>query len=345
MLIYFLLLLIPVVMGIMHANGLRSNDAIVFSFYIILAIFSGLRYEVGADWTGYLRIFDTYAGLILSDGLLEHEPGFFMVNYLSNVLGFDIYGVNIFSACVFLFGVFIYARKTANPWLALSVVMPFLFFIISLSGIRQSAALGIGLIVFAYSESLSLIFKSLLILLACSFHNSAVVLFLFIVIDLRVPVYLKIISVLAVLALIYQAMQGTDIVNTYNSRYLVQNVESTGAFYHVMLSAFPGALYLLFQKRISAAGMARTTVKVGSYLSIAALPMILVSSTGTSRIVLYLSFIQMWIYPALIQTFKETRGVWVAGCVIVTLGIFVVYFQFGKTVFQYLPYRNLLFLE
>ncbi len=52
----------------------------------------------------------------------------FVLNYLSNVLGIDIYGVNIFSACIFLLGVFLYAKSTCNPWFALSVIIPFLFF-------------------------------------------------------------------------------------------------------------------------------------------------------------------------------------------------------------------------
>ncbi len=345
MLIYFLVLTIPVVFGVMYANGVKLNNLIFFSYFVFLAIFSGFRYEVGADWLGYLRIFDKYASLSFSEGLSEHEPGFFVLNYLSNVLGIDIYGVNIFSACIFLLGVFLYAKSTCNPWFALSVIIPFLFFIISLSGIRQSAAVGIGLIVFAYTDSFSISTKILLLLLASSFHNSAVVLFLLIVIDLQVSFVWKIVAVFTVLGLIYKAMQGAEVVDTYNSRYLVQNVESTGAFYHVLLSAFPAFLYLLFQKRIALAGMARRSVLIGSYLSIAALPMIMISSTGTSRIVLYLSFIQMWIYPALIQTFKEARGLWIVGCVIVTYGVFVVYFEFGKTAFAYMPYRNILFLD
>lgn len=342
MLIYFLVLLVPVLFGVAHVNGVRFSYIAWASFFLLLLVFSGLRYEVGSDWSGYLNIFDIDSRLDFGEVFFQHEPGFFIVNFVSNFFGFDIYGVNFISAFVFLFGIFAFARVTANPWFAVSVVMPYLFYVISMSGLRQGAAIGVGFLMFAYAESLSLIEKTLLILLACSFHNSAVVLFLFLVFELRLSLVWKFVLGLAVLSLVYMAMQGTEAYVSYNSRYLEQNVESSGAIFHVLLSAFPAALFLIFQKKISLAGVAKPIVKFGAYMSILSLPMILVSSTGTSRISLYFSFVQMWVYPALIHTFKKSRGVWITLASGVALSVFFGYFLFGKYVYNYIPYKNLL---
>jgi hypothetical protein len=135
----------------------------------------------------------------------------------------------------------------------------------------------------------------------------------------------------------------STVYNKFTALYIESNIESTGAFFHVLLSAFPAALYLLFHKRLLAAGTASPVVKIGAYMSICALPMVMISSTGISRLSLYFSFVQMWIYPALIYTFNKSQGIWIALSVGVVLSVFFVYFVFGTNVICYIPYKNVLF--
>lgn len=342
MLIYFFILLIPVLFGVAYASDRRISEGAWISFFLLLLVFSGLRNEIGSDWRGYLSIFDIDSRLVFTEVFFQHEPGFFVVNYLSNFLGFDLYGVNFISAFLFLIGIFTFARRTANPWLSVSVIMPYLFYIISMSGVRQGAAVGIGFLMFAYSQSLSMLNKILLILFACSFHNSAVILFLFIIFEFRLAIVWKLLISSLVLFFVYISMQGSEAFMNYNSRYIEQNVESSGAIFHVLLSAFPATLFFIFHRKISAAGMSNPIVKLGAMMSILALPLVFVSSTGISRISLYFSFVQMWIYPALIHSFKTTRAKYITLSVSVTMIIFFGYFLFGKYVNNYIPYKNLI---
>ena len=77
--------------------------------------------------------------------------------------------------------------------------------------------------------------------------------------------------------------------------------------------------------------------------SIVAFPLTLISSTAVDRLALYFSYIQMWIYPALIEAFGDHEVILLVCTSGIILFVFFVYFTFGFTVSEYLDYNNLLF--
>lgn len=344
MLIYLLILIVPLVLGSAYALGARINHNVFYGYFLVLLLFTGLRDEVGTDWTGYLNKFEVDRWRQLDEITFLSEPGFFIVNYASNLLGWEIYGVNVVCAFFFLSGVFAFAKTTANPWLAIAIVTPYLVYIISMSGIRQSAALGIGFIALAWWPSLSVKSKIFIILLASTFHTTALFFLVFVVLEREIGLGKKMLvgSALAILLFSVQT-DVSDSYDKYSGVYFDYNVESKGALFHVALSAFPAVLYLIYYKRIFAAGMANQLVTLCALMAIVAVPMIQVSSTGVSRISLYFSFIQMWIYPALIRTFSGARPIIIGLCVAIILSIFVGYFQFADHAYTYVPYKSVLF--
>jgi hypothetical protein len=342
MFIYLAILLFPLAMAWIPAATARRLPAVMGLYFLVLLVFMGLRDEVGPDWTGYLNIFTIATTL---PEALHREQLFTYLNILSNNLDWGIYGVCFASAFIFLIGLFSYASKTARPWLSIAVVLPYLGFVIAMSGMRQACAIGIAFFMLAHWKNLSIALKLGLIVVAAGFHTSAAFLVILLLLDSQKSVWLKIMVVGAVTAYMVQAQQNDEFYQsyqTYRANYYDNNLISSGAYFHVALSALPAAIFLLFRKRFVQAGWDNSIVAVGAWGSLAAMPMLIVSSTGVDRLALYFSYVQMWIYPASLVAFKGNSYMVLSLITVLVLMILFVYFLFGIHAESYIPYRNLL---
>lgn len=339
--VYLLVFLIPLLASFQMPGKRRSLVGLA-AFYIFLWVFTGLRFEVGPDWTGYGYIFQAAEAAKWADVVNDREPGFFLINRLAAVLGWGLPGVNAICAAIFLFGVFRYAARTANPWLATAAVVPYLVFIVSMSGIRQSAAMGLAFLALSNWHGSRLAWKLALIFAAASIHNSALVFLVFVIWDGgRYPVLRALLGGgLMLLSFRYLGQSGAA--ETYASRYFEQNIESSGAIFHVGLSALPAAMYLFFRRQIRAQGGENMLVQRAAILALVLVPMVFVSSTGASRLSLYFSFVQMWAFPAFVLAHGRRWPLANAMCAYYFLAIFLVYFMLGSHIGAYLPYRTLL---
>ena len=343
MLIYFLILIFPLTMGLLQPLKPQKSYVGFWLYFLALLVFCGFRFEVGADWIGYQYIYEAYFNRGFDEVLEISEPSFFLVNKVSDWLGFGYAGVIFIGSLIFLYGCFCYARKTSNPWLAVAAVMPYLIFIISLSGIRQACAIGIGFYLFAQWERSSMVEKVAVIALAVSFHNSAGVLMLFVIFGLKSSAFLRISLAIAVAVFLAYGLNRTDSFEKYKSVYVDENLISGGAFFHVLLIAFPSALYLLFRKKLAKASLSDGNVFLASILTLGAMPLLAVSSTGIDRLTLYFSFVQMLVYPAILRAGVTSRSMLRLGISVLVMAIFFVYFLYGTHAFTYLPYKNILF--
>jgi hypothetical protein len=144
--------------------------------------------------------------------------------------------------------------------------------------------------------------------------------------------------------IVIRASADTDAASTYTERYVTKDIQSSGALAHVMLSAFPGALYLLLRRRFVAFGLDRQIVLIGSLVSLATLPLVAVSSTGADRFGLYFSYVQLWVYPSIVSMYgRKSHGALVSLTTLLSIAIFVTYFTYGVTVCKFVPYENVLF--
>jgi hypothetical protein len=265
------------------------------------------------------------------------------VTKLSDSFGFGLHGVMFFCALVFLWGVFSFALKTANPWLAIAIVMPYLIFVISMSGIRQATAIGFVFYLLSIWNKSSIFVKVFWILLAVTFHNSAAVVLFLVLFSIEVRRIWKVVMATLLFLFLIIGLNQIDVYEKYRSVYIEQNIVSGGAFFHVLLSAFPAFLYLWHRRKIYKVVGIISTVDIAAFMALTALPLVFISSTGVDRLALYFSFIQMWVYGALIQTFPKNRNVWKIFTCMLTLSIFLVYFIFGTHAYGYLPYKNVIF--
>ena len=111
----------------------------------------------------------------------------------------------------------------------------------------------------------------------------------------------------------------------------------------MLLIAFPSALYLVFRKRLAKASLVDTNVLLASMLTLTAMPLLAVSSTGVDRLTLYFSFVQMLVYPAILRAGVISRNILRVGVTVLVTAIFFVYFLYGSHAYTYLPYKNILF--
>lgn len=340
--IYFTFLILPLISTMANLSKSKKYNFIFWFYFIALLIFCGFRFEVGPDWHQYHAIYQSYSSLDFSDFIDFSEPSFFLLNKTSEWLGTGYEGVIFFCSLIFLYGCFSYARTTSDPWLAIAAVLPYLVFIISMSGIRQSVAIGLGFYLLAHWNGFSIVVKLVIIALATSFHNSAALLLIFVIYTMKLSLIVRGLLTAVVILFVAYALDETDTFQKYQSVYLEQNIISTGAFYHVLLTAFPALLYLIFQKKLIAYHQDNMNVYLASLMALAAMPLLMVSSTGISRLTLYLSFVQIWVYPAIIRARVANRLLLKSAISMLIMAIFFVYFILGVHAFAYLPYQNIL---
>src|SRR6478735_8755093 len=132
MLVYFAVLTIPLLLSWNPLSINRGMSIGLVAYFLVLLVFVGLRYEVGPDWAQYGNIYLNWQYIDLAAGASVREPGFFILNKFSDVLGFGFQGVVFVCAFIFLLGMFAYAGQTANAWIAVVVITPYLIFVISM---------------------------------------------------------------------------------------------------------------------------------------------------------------------------------------------------------------------
>ena len=343
MFLYFFLVAFPLGMGLTRSSRPPKQYPGLWAYFVLAVLVCGLRFEVGTDWEGYYNIYEWVSKGTFGEAFAFSEPSYFVLNKLSASLEFGFAGVVFVGSLLFLYGSFVYARGTTNPWLAIAVITPYLVLVISMSGIRQSCAIGIGLLLFARWSRLSLISKLALIAFAATFHNSAVILLLFVLAEIKANLLVRLALSSLVAALLLFGLDSSSTIERYQVGYVSDNLVSEGAFFHVLLTAFPAVLYLRYEKRLAAQGLSNANVRLASILALIAMPLLLVSSTGIDRLSLYLSFVQMWTYPVLLSGRVMNTGTLKVATALMVLLIFFVYFLFGTHAYAFLPYRNLLF--
>ncbi len=119
-----------------------------FAAFVLVIVFIGLRHRVGMDWNNYLRMSRAVEGRALFESMIC-EPGYAVLLWFSTWTGNSVYLVNVIGTVIFAAGVFRFARRCPEPWLALLAAVPVLFVVVGMSASRQAIAIGIVMWCFA----------------------------------------------------------------------------------------------------------------------------------------------------------------------------------------------------
>lgn len=345
---YFALLLLPSVFALFNTQ--RLSRLLWWFTYIVFVLFIGLRFEIGPDWPQYKFIHSTLAYVDFWDVAMQAEPLSYLLFWLSQHLGFEVYLSNVVAAIIVMTGVFSFARRTANPWVAVIAATPYFIIVMGMSGVRQAMAAGIVLFLFAHWERFSFISRGFYILFAGLFHTSALINNIFLVIKMRIPLRYKVILGILILSITlyisFRISLYSENIVRYQQLYLGNSLveESFGSLYHIAMIVFPAFLGFLFRRRIMPNIHSHSLLYFGMYAALSIIMINFFSSTAASRLTIYLYFVPMMVYPALIHMYRRRTQLALTSLLItVHAAILAVWFTLGNHSFAYVPYKNLLF--
>ena len=220
MAIYFLVVFLAV--GLSLFDYKRASGGLKCAF-VLITVFLGMRYMYGSDYPSYLSLFKQYnsdgipiwdiKGMLNSD--VYGEIGWQILNKLFGPIGYFglLFALSVFENTVIYR---LIKRNVPSQWYWISIIVYLLntrlFLIGACSMERQWLSVCVFVIATKFIEQKKLIPYILLVLLAASFHTSALILLPFYIIGYVKSFSFKIVHLVIIIALLYIWNQVVPIV-------------------------------------------------------------------------------------------------------------------------------------
>lgn len=341
MLPYWILFLIPAV-GVLAPFRLTPASRPVMWWLVgsLFALAIGLRFEVGGDWGAYLAYLDRASAMTLLEVFMHSDPGYYLLNWLAVNLGGNIHWVNLVCGAIVMTGVVAFARDQPLPWLALMVAVPYLIIVVAMGYSRQSVALGFTLLgLVALGDGRVRLFV-VWVLIGAAFHKSAV---------LMLPVAglaasqsrLTSLAWAGVATLIGGYLFLFESADELWANYVEADYQSEGGLIRVLMNAAPAVLFLVLQRYLQLNEDERRLWWWLSVLAIACIPLVVISSTATDRVALYLIPLQIFVFARLPLICLDSRWSTLIALSVVTYyaAVLLVWLIFAAHAHAWLPYQ------
>lgn len=311
--------------------------------FVLLVLMVGLRHQVGGDWVSYLEHITAASYETLLDAMRENDPAYGLLNWLAARSGFGPYFVNTVCAAIFSGGLVVFCRAQPRPWLALVVAMPYLVTVVAMGYTRQGTAIGLAMLAMASLSQRKLMRFVVFVVLAATFHKSAVILMpLAVLAGTRRKLWTAFWVGLS--TVLFYGLLLQDSVDALNVNYVGAQYDSSGAAIRVAMNAVPAALFLWFRRRFVMSQADRT---FWSWMSLGALAFVglLVaspSSTAVDRVALYWIPLQLFVLsrlPDALGKKNSSRAILVRGVVAYSGTVLFVWLVFAANAFAWLPYQ------
>jgi len=314
---------------------------------VFFTIFIGLRHEIGGDWVAYSAYYDDMYGMTLSEGMgLTSDPGYLLLNWLSSKGNLGMAAVNLFCGFIFSLGLVLLCRSLSRPLIALLASFPYMIVVVAMGYTRQGVALGFAMIAIVYLCREKNILFFLFIILAASFHKTAIVLLPIAALAAARNKYLMIfwVAVIGLTAYYTVLAASFDRLILY---YVTNSYQSDGALVRLVMILIPSSLLLLWPHRFHFADSELRLWKIFSFISIALFCLYFLSdaSTAIDRMALYMLPIQAVIFSALPEFFGtkgEVRQWIILGTIVYFLTVLMVWMNFSPYAWHWIPYSNIL---
>jgi hypothetical protein len=349
---YWFMFLVPALLAIQAARhrvairtGMRSL-AVPVSWLLaglVTAVLVGWRYEVGGDWTTYIKIFRDTTRWDLATALEFGDPGYQLLNWYAADLGLSIYSVNFVSGLIFAAGLVVFCRSLPRPWLALAVAVPYLVIVVAMGYTRQSVALGLAMLGLVALGRRRLRYFILFTVLAATFHKSAVLLLPIAALAatrnrLAAALWVGVITAGAYYLLLEDAAESLY------TNYVLAGYESQGALIRLVMNALPAVILIVFHRRFE---FVRSEQRLWMWFSIISLVLLAVyfvspSSTAVDRVALYMLPLQLVVFSHLPDVLGRRGGrndAVVAGVVVYYAAVLFVWLNYAGHAFAWVPYQ------
>jgi len=317
---------------------------IFVGFLLILTI--GLRHKVGGDWSNYLNNFQLIQYYTLEDVLTGADPGYNLISYLVHTAGFDIYSVNVICAMIFVIGLIKFSRQQFFPWLTLAVAIPYLIIVVAMGYTRQAVAIGLIMWAIAVLQEKKFIRFLVLVVLAATFHKSAVLIIGIGLFGHERGRLLKIVAIGFVGFGIYEAFLS-EYEDQIWANYVEAEMESQGAKIRVMMNFIPGLLFFLLRKRWKENFDDYEFWRILALGSIVAVFFVGYASTAVDRMALYMIPLQLVVFgrlPFLISHKLSPHIITILILIYYSVVQFV-WLNFATHAQYWLPYENYLWYD
>jgi hypothetical protein len=328
----------------------KPNTIAWLLMYSVIVLFVGLRFHVGMDWNNYLHMSRVVGSVSYLQSFQSAEPGYATLMWISTQLGLGVYGANFVGAMIFAAGLFRYASRCPLPWLALMTAIPMLTIVVGMSVNRQSIAIGILMWLVADWYRCGIKMRIALVVLASTFHSSAIFFVVFVAFAMEIKLWLKLLvgAVSGVIMIIF--LQYSGAAEYYDNSYVSGQSDMTfapGATLHVLFNGVP-AISLLFGRRIYAKLLPTPPLGLQmACLALSLVPLAFFFSVASSRMTLYLFPVSMYVFSALPGAL-QSRAMRAAAVVAVSIFMVLVlmfWLSFANTSPAHKPYRNVLFVK
>ena len=350
MIFYWVLFSIPGVFFLIgpHVN-VSTNRITWFATALTFIFFVGFRHEVGCDWFSYLTTYEQLGSLTFSEiygsEFFKRGPAYYFFGALIGRTSLGVYGFNLLCAIFFCWGLFSFCRAQPFPWLACLIAVPYLIIVVSMGYLRQSLAIGFLFFALKQMENGRPWRYGALIFLGSLFHISLVIMFPLILVSFyrKNKKLFSFILVFIVIISFYMFFNFEGFWNTYfnmeNSKWL-----SRGAIPRALMNGIPAAILLLiyYRKSLLFDNPAWSAIAIVSLISVL---LVQSGSTGFDRLALYLTPIQLYAWPRIIEGINDKRLQFFLGIfvILVYAAYQVIWLNFSDHMICWVPYLNILF--
>ncbi|MXO55638.1 hypothetical protein GRI36_01960 [Altererythrobacter gangjinensis] len=327
----------------------RPAMAMWIAVFVTTVLFVGLRHNVGMDWNNYLRMIYSAENAQSFGALLRvSEPFYALLLSFGAWTGGGIYVVNLIATFITMWGVFSFAKRTPEPWLALMAAVPMFIVVVCMSANRQALAAGLLMLLIANWARFGVVGRSIFIVCCAGIHASAIIMLAFVAIDLKLPKTVKIagIGIFSLLALYYLQQSGYgEYYDTAYGRGQTEAVQSSGAIFHVLMNAIPAALYFLLPAQ-RAKLFPTVLLRNMAFAALFTVPLVFFASAAAGRITLYWFPVSMYVWAAVPQLVAPhlRRPVRLLICAVM-LAIMYGWLEYANSSLAHIPYLNALFID
>jgi len=324
-------------------NQIRSNQTAWIYVGVAYILVIGLRMS-GGDWPNYLRRFNDMAYLTLSDALQVKDVGYQFISYHMFDWGWGFFALTMICAIISMTGLIIFLRSQINPWLGLAVSVPYLIIVVYMGYMRQGVALGLIMWGIAALQRGKFMHFVTLVILAATFHKSAIMMIAFGVFSGHKGKFLKIIGVAAAMAGVWSAFASSGADKLWTN-YVDAQMQSQGAMIRVLLNSIPALLLIYFRKEWKLYFNDYKFWLMVSLASLASIGLVSFASTAVDRMALYFIPLQIVVFARLpfLARREVSPRVTINLILLFYFAILFVWLNFAANVRFWLPYRNMLF--